>query len=311
MKGKRIVVVGSLNIDLIVNVDHTPVTGETILAGQLESVPGGKGANQACAAGRLGADITVLGAVGKDGYADLQRNSLIQSGVDVSHLIEKQGYSTGLAFITVDKSGDNSIVVISGANMQLTPEDIDNHIELIQKAEIVILQLEIPLDTVCYTAKKAKEFGKMVILDPAPVPEHFPEELYRYIDIIKPNETEAAMLTGISDGAEHYAEAAEILRSRGVKHVLITLGEKGVYLNSESCGTLMVEGHKVKVVDTTAAGDSFTSALAIMLAEGKDLKTAARFANFVSSMVVTKKGAQSSIPTLEEVKETMKQNEIA
>ncbi|MDD6615201.1 MAG: ribokinase, partial [Lachnospiraceae bacterium] len=233
---EKILVIGSLNVDMVVNVDHTPVTGETILSNQMTMVPGGKGANQACALGCLGAEVTMLGAVGKDSYADMQRKSLGRAGVDVSHLVEKEGVSTGLAVVMVDCEGDNSIVVISGANMMLTPEDVDRNVDLIRQSDIVVLQLEIPLDTVCHAARMAKALGKTVILDPAPVPNVFPEELYQYVDIIKPNETELSRLTGIQNIDEEIAAAAGKLRGRGVKNVLVTLGDKGVYLDSEECG---------------------------------------------------------------------------
>lgn len=303
MGKKKILIIGSLNLDMVVNVDHTPMVGETILSDKVELVPGGKGANQACAAGRLGADVTILGAVGKDTYAEIQKASLKKAGVDVSRLICRESASTGLAMITVNRDGDNSIVVVSGANATVSPKDIDENVDLIKECDIVIFQLEIPIETVCHAAKLAKSFGKTVILDPAPVPKEFPQELYGYVDIIKPNETELSMLTGIYDVETHLAEAAALLRSRGVKDVLVTLGEKGVYLNQEKEGSHRIPAFKVEAVDTTAAGDSFTAALAIMLAEGKTLAEAAEFANYVSSIVVTRKGAQSSIPMLDEVLE--------
>ncbi len=298
---KKILVIGSLNLDMVVNVDHTPLVGETILSDKMELIPGGKGANQACAAGCLGAEVAILGAVGKDTYAEIQKESLRKAGVDVAHLVCRENDATGLALITVNKDGDNSIVVVSGANATLSPKDIDDNRDLIEMCDIVIFQLEIPLETVCYAAKLAKSLGKTVILDPAPVPKEFPEELYGYVDIIKPNETELGMLTGISNAEEHLAEAAELLRSRGAKDILVTLGEKGVYINEEKGASLRIPALEVETVDTTAAGDAFTAALAIMLAEGKTLSEAAQFANYVSAIVVTRKGAQSSIPMLEEV----------
>lgn len=301
---KKILVIGSLNIDMVVGVDHTPAAGETILSnGNMEMIPGGKGANQACAAGCLGANVIMLGAVGNDMYADRQLQSLKQAGVDVSRVIRRADSTTGLAFITVNCDGDNSIVVVSGANATLSEKDIDDNIDLIKESDIVILQLEIPLSTVCCAAKTAKSLGKMVILDPAPVPQKFPEELYGYVDIIKPNETELSMLTGVENTEENLEQATELLRNKGVKDVLVTLGGNGVYLNSSQLGIHRIPAVKVEAIDTTAAGDSFTAALAIMLAEGKNLEEAAIFANYVSSIVVTRKGAQSSIPTLDEVTE--------
>lgn len=300
---KKILVIGSLNIDCVVHVDHTPITGETILCSRMNMVPGGKGANQACAAGKLGADVTFLGTIGNDSYGEFQKKSLVAAGVDISHLIERKNSSTGLAFITVDKNGDNSIVVIQGANATLTKEDIEQNTDLIEESDIVIFQLEIPIETVIYGAHKAKELGKLVILDPAPVPEHFPEELYRYVDIIKPNETELGMLTGTVVTENNLERAAACLRDRGVRNVIVTLGENGVYVDSEEEGKMRIPAVKVHAVDTTAAGDSFTAALAIKLSEGKNLREAVTFGNYVSSIVVTRQGAQSSIPTMEEVQE--------
>ena len=201
----------------------------------------------------------------------------------------------------VNKEGNNSIVVVPGANGALTPQDIEGHQNLVEESELLVMQLEIPLETVLYAAKLAKSLGKTVILDPAPVPENFPEELYRYIDILKPNETELARLTGISAKGTGYVQGAEALRRKGVKNVLVTLGEKGAYLDSEKEGRAEIPPFPVKAVDTTAAGDAFTAAVAARLAEGNSLWEAAGFAARVSSIVVTRKGAQSSIPSMEEV----------
>lgn len=297
----KILVVGSLNIDMVTNVDHIPAVGETILTEKLTLIPGGKGANQAYAAGYLGADVTMLGAVGKDSYAEMLMQSLKSAGVDTASVLQKDQVSTGMAMIAVNEEGDNSIIVISGANAALTPKDIEDHIELLENSDIVILQMEIPLDTIIYAAKKAKLLKKTVILDPAPVPKVFPDELYKYVDVIKPNETELMMLTKMASTEENIIKGAEILKAYGIRDVMVTLGEKGVYIDSEQCGKCRLEGYKVDAVDTTAAGDSFTAAIAIMLAQGKNLKEAAEFANKVSAVVVTRKGAQSSIPTLEEV----------
>ena len=297
----KILVIGSLNVDMVMKVDHMPVAGETILCDGMKLVAGGKGANQACAAGRLGTDVIMLGAIGNDAYGEMQRQSLLQSGVDVSGLLTKENVSTGTAFITVNKEGNNSIVVVQGANAQFTPEDIEAHRNLIEECEIVILQLEIPMDTVLYAVKLARKLGKIVLLDPAPAPEHFPEELYQYIDIIKPNESELSRLTGIADAQNHLEEAVQILKDHGVKNVLVTLGGEGAYLDAENKPAVHIPAKKVKVVDTTAAGDSFTAALAAMILDGKTLEEAAEFANQVSAIVVTREGAQDSIPTLQEV----------
>lgn len=286
-------------MDMVVKVPHMPAAGETILAGNMELVPGGKGANQAYAAGRLGARVTMFGAVGSDSYADIEKNSLATAGVDTSRLLVREGKSTGLAWITVNEAGDNSIVVIPGANATVTEQDIVDNEALLRDCDILLCQLEIPLKTVVYAAKRAKELGKTVILDPAPVPQEFPEELFSYIDIIKPNETEAAQLLGAS--VNGYEEASDKLRAKGVKNVLITLGPKGAYINSETEGKHLMPVRQVPVVDTTAAGDSFTAALAVRLAAGSSLVQAVRYANEVAAIVVTRKGAQTSIPSADEV----------
>lgn len=300
--GKKILVIGSLNMDMVVNADHIPLAGETILGRNMTLVPGGKGANQACAAGRLGADTVMFGALGRDSNGRLLESSLRESGVDVSRLLWREDAETGLAMITVSDRGDNSIVVVPGANGTLTPQDLDANRDLIEGSDGVILQMEIPMETVCHGAKLAKKLGKKVILDPAPVPRDFPKELFGLVDILKPNETELGMLTGIENVTEHLEEAADMIRRLGGKNLVVTLGEKGVFIASETCGFCRIPAVKVKAVDTTAAGDAFTAALAWQLLEGKSLVEAAEFANLVSAVVVTRKGAQSSIPSMEEVK---------
>lgn len=307
-KNGKILVIGSLNVDMVVDVDHTPVVGETIISADMDMVPGGKGANQACAAGYLGTSVSILGAVGDDSYARLQFTSLDKAGVDTSRIIVKKDEKTGVAFITVNRDGDNCIVVVSGANATLSPQDIDAHLDLLDGSDAVLLQMEIPMETVCHAARLAKARGKTVILDPAPVPESFPEELYGYVDVIKPNRTETAMLTGIDCGTEDgLRKAARWLRDWGIREVLVTLGGDGVYIDSATCGISHIPARRVRALDTTAAGDSFTAALAFMLVQGKNILEAAEFANTVSAIVVTRKGAQTSMPMLDEVFAYMKE----
>ncbi len=296
---KKILVVGSLNVDMVVRVPHMPAAGETILAEKADTVPGGKGANQAYAAGKLGAQTIMFGAVGNDRYAEIEKKSLQSAGVDVSRLIVRADFDTGLAWITVNDAGDNSIVVVSGANKTLSEKDIADNDDLLHSCDIVLCQMEIPVQTVLCAARRAKELGKTVILDPAPVPKDFPAELYTYVDIIKPNETELSLLTGAA--SSDYEKGADILRSRGVKNVIVTLGGAGAFVNSETEGKHMLTVRPVPVVDTTAAGDSFTAALAVRLASGSSLLQAVRYANEVATIVVTRKGAQTSIPTATEV----------
>lgn len=304
---KKLLIIGSLNLDMVVNVDHSPAIGETILTDRMELIPGGKGANQAYAAGYLGADAVMFGAVGCDTYGDILLNNLSAANVDITKVMRREDTSTGLALITVNRDGDNSIVVISGANATVTCEDIDRNMELLEKSDIILLQMEIPPSVVCHAAKLAKKLGKTVILDPAPVPGTFPEELYAYVDLMKPNETELSMLAGMEVTEETLDAAVSCIRRKGVKNVLVTLGERGVYLDSEELGVLRIPARKVCAVDTTAAGDAFTAAVAVMLARGKDIREAAGFANQVASIVVTRKGAQSSIPSMKEVEEYFKQ----
>jgi len=296
---KKILVIGSLNVDMVVRVPHIPVAGETILAETVDMIPGGKGANQAYAAGRLGAQTVMFGAVGADRYAEIEKKSLQSAGVDVSRLLVRSDCTTGQAWITVNDAGDNSIVVISGANKTLSEKDIADNDDLLRSCDIILCQLEIPIQTVLHAARRAKELGKTFILDPAPAPKVFPPELYAYVDIMKPNETELALLTGakISD----YENASNMVRAQGVKHVIVTLGEKGAFVNSETEGKHLVPARSVPVVDTTAAGDSFTAALAVRLASGSSLLQAVRYANEVAAIVVTRKGAQTSIPSAAEV----------
>lgn len=298
---KRILVIGSLNLDMVTRVAHMPVAGETISGEGLELIPGGKGANQACAAGRLGASTAMLGAVGADSGADVVLRSLLAARVDISRIIRRENVNTGTALICVNADGDNSIVVIPGANATVSEKDIDVNIDMLKACDILILQMEIPVGTVLYAARKAKEYGKYVILDPAPAPESFPQELYRYVDVLKPNETELGILTGISDAGKNLPEAVKKLEAYGASNVIVTLGESGVYIKEKNCEAVTIAARKVKAVDTTAAGDCFTAALAVMLLEGGSLVEAARFANDAASVAVTRRGAQSSIPTREEV----------
>ena len=296
---KKILVVGSLNMDYSIKTSKMPNVGETVLGKEYTLNPGGKGANCAYALGRLGADISMLGMVGLDENGKILKNNLKEVNVNDKNIKEIND-STGVAFVTVDEDGDNSIIVISGANSKVDKSFIDENIALIKDSDIIVMQLEIPIDTVLYVSKLAKEYGKTVILDPAPARNDLPLELYKNIDIIKPNETEVLTLTGKDD----IGNASLDLIEKGCKNVIVTLGSEGSLLVTKD-GMTKYDAEKVDVVDTTAAGDTFTGALAFALSNDKELDEAIKFANKVSSIVVTRKGAQESIPSYEEVKELL------
>lgn len=298
---QKILVVGSMNVDFVAPVDHIPQEGETILASGMQINPGGKGGNQAYAAAKLGGDVTLLGAVGTDDYGTLLLNNLSCAGVDVSHVKRAEGVATGMAWITVSVQGNNSIVVIPGANLTVDKAYIDSQMAVLAACDVVVLQMEIPLETVAYVARLAKELGKTVILDPAPAVSHLADDIFSYVDITKPNETELSLLLGDPQAAAHVSAAARALQSRGVSNVAVTLGGDGAFLLEADGEETRFAARKVKTVDTTAAGDSFTAAMALRLSQGAALKEAIPFAMRVAEIVVTRPGAQASIPTPEEV----------
>lgn len=299
---KKILVIGSMNMDFVTDVTHMPAVGETVLARGLEFVPGGKGANQAYAIGRLGGQVAILGCVGDDTYGQKLCQSLESAQVDVSHVCRSQEASTSMAVIGVTPQGDNSIIVLPGANNCVDRAYVDAHRDMLENCDLVVLQLEIPLDTVVYAAQEAKRLGKTVVLDPAPAVPDLPEELYPCLDLIKPNETELSVLVGRPHDPERLRENAQMLQARGVKNVLVTLGGDGSYLlKADGTEVRLYANKEVKVVDTTAAGDSYMAGLCVGLAQGQELEEAAELATAVSDIVVTRRGAQTSIPTLAEV----------
>lgn len=308
---KDILVIGSLNMDFVAEVSKSPLPGETIIANKFSLVPGGKGANQAFALGRLGANVSMIGAVGNDEYGKQLIDNLKSAHVNTKKIFKMNGVTTGNAFINVDKSGENSIVVVSGANEKITKDFIDSNICYIKRAKIIVMQLEIPIEVVNYVAKIAKELGKIVVLDPAPARCDLPEELFSNIDIMKPNETELQTLSGIKlNNEDDILKAAQVLLSKGVKNVIVTLGANGSLLVNEN-GYKKFDALKVEVVDTTAAGDSFTAGLVNSIVLGKSLEESIKYGHIVSSIVVTRKGAQSSIPTKIEVQNYIKKMELS
>ena len=296
---KNICVIGSLNMDLVVNVDTMPKPGQTIIGSNFKEVPGGKGANQAVAMARLNGNVSMIGKVGEDGFGQTLINSLKNDNVDTTYIQTTKG-ATGVALITVDKNAQNSIVVSPGANFEVKEDDIDNNIEAIKNSDIVVLQLETPLNTIKYALNKAKELNKYTILNPAPAVK-LDDEIIKNVDLLTPNETELEIISGVSiETEEDIQRAAQIMIEKGVKELIVTLGSKGsLYINKEK--SMFKKAYKVEAVDTTAAGDSYTGALAVALSQNKGMEDAMDFASKVGALSVLKEGAQSSLPTLEDV----------
>ena len=296
----KILVAGSLNMDLRFSMKRMPLEGETVLADGLLYNPGGKGANQAAAAAKLGGDVAMLGAVGRDGFGDVLSRSLEDCSCDVSAL-RRVTAPTGTACIYVDEQGRNSIVVIAGANAYCDTEYLKECEDALEQCDILMLQLEIPYDAVWYLAKKAHALGKTVILNPAPAPDEIPESVLKCVDWLTPNETELSRLTGMPcEEPSEIGEAAAKLQTMGVKNVLVTVGSRGAYLCTAE-GAELIPTEKVKAVDTTAAGDCFNGAFAVGLSEGLAPDEAVRFANKAASLSVTREGAQASLPGREEI----------
>ena len=297
---KNICVIGSLNMDLVVNVDTMPKPGQTIIGSNFKEVPGGKGANQAVAMARLNGNVSMIGKVGEDGFGQTLINSLKNDKVDTTYIQTAKG-ATGVALITVDKNAQNSIVVSPGANFEVKEDDIDNNIEAIKNSDIVVLQLETPLNTIKYALNKAKELNKYTILNPAPAVK-LDDEIIKNVDLLTPNETELEIISGVSiETEEDIQKAAQIMIEKGVKELIVTLGSKGsLYINKEK--SMYKTAYKVETMDTTAAGDSYTGALAVALSQDKNIEDAMDFASKVGALSVLKEGAQSSLPTLEDVK---------
>lgn len=297
---KKILVIGSSNTDMTIKSQRLPAPGETILGGTFRMGPGGKGANQAVAAQRLGGDVTFICKVGRDIFGENAVKGYQKEGIDTSHTLYSNEAS-GTALILVDDSGENCIAVAPGANGDLSPADIDSVADVIKQADYLILQLEIPVESVLKAAKIAHEASVYVILNPAPACK-LPKELFQYISLITPNQTESALMTGIDvkDEASR-TKAIEAFHKMGVKDVIVTLGSKGS-LVCQADSQIMVEALKVKAVDATAAGDTFCGAVCVALSEGKSLEEAARFATKASALTVQKMGAQDSIPYITDIK---------
>ena len=287
-------------MDMVVKTSHIPVPGETVLSGSFFMNPGGKGANQAVSVARLGGDVAFVSKVGNDVFGKQSTQSFQEEGIDIAHLLSDDTLPSGVALITVDRSGENSIVVASGANAGLTPADLEDALDKIAGAGIVLMQLEIPMETVHFAAIYAVKHGVKVILNPAPA-NTLPPKLLSCIDIITPNQSEAAMLSGINvTDAATAAQAAVAIHNLGVKSVIITMGAMGCVIYDKGEITV-VPAQKVEAVDTTAAGDVFCGALAVALAEGGTLFDAVNFASRAAAISVTRMGAQPSIPYRKEL----------
>lgn len=301
--GPRLVVIGSANRDLVVRTERIPRPGETVLGGAFVMVPGGKGANQAVAAARLGARVQFVGRVGQDAFGDALLAGMTAAGIETQHALRDAEQPTGVALIGVDTEGQNAIIVAPGANHCVSVEDIDAARESIAAAEAVVIQLEIPQETVAHAVAVARSVGTRVLLNPAPVrhTNPLPDALLCQVDVLTPNEHEAASLLGRESAeGQDWEEVAVSLRAKGVNTVVITLGAEGCLLASAE-GMQSVPALPVTPVDTTAAGDCFTGALAVALAEGQSLEAAAVFATRAAALSVTRLGAQPSLPTRAEV----------
>jgi len=300
MNPSSIVVIGSTNTDMVIMSEHLPAPGETILGGNFFMNPGGKGANQAVAAQRLGGNVTFIAKIGNDIFGERSAQLFKEEGINTDFLLTDPVNPSGVALITIDKNAENTIVVASGANATLNPADIEPATAVIKNAAILLMQLEIPLDTVLYAAEIAAINGTKMILNPAPACP-LPDALFQHISIITPNETEAEMLSGIRvTDIESAKAAAMALRSKGVDTVIITLGAKGAFISNADMEVL-IPSPVVKAVDTTAAGDVFNGALAVALAEGWTLPDAVNFGCRAAAISVTRLGAQAAAPYRHEI----------
>ncbi|MDP3432044.1 MAG: ribokinase [Bacteroidota bacterium] len=300
MNGKKILIVGSSNTDMVIKTHNFPAPGETILGGRFLMNAGGKGANQAVAAARLGGMVTFVGKIGDDIFGKQAVQQLEDEGINVDFVAVDPENPSGVALITVDKKGENSIVVAPGSNGTLSAADFDKAIAELYESEYVLMQLEIPIPTVEHIARMAALKQKKVVLNPAPAAA-LTDELLQNLYIITPNETEAELLTGIKVTDESSAlKAASALNEKGVEIVIITMGSAGAFLlangNSE-----IIKAPKVEAVDTTAAGDTFNGALVVALSEGKTIQESIVFANKAAAISVTRIGAQSSVPFRKEI----------
>ncbi|WP_277473175.1 MULTISPECIES: ribokinase [unclassified Paenibacillus] len=307
MKKLGIVIIGSLNMDMVVRTSRAPEAGETLFGQAFALSPGGKGANQAAAAARLGAEVTMIGRVGKDGFGREMLEVMRKEGVHTEYIGQSETQATGVASIVVDGEGENRIIVVPGANLEMGREDIAALEPVIRQAEMVVMQLETDLSMCEEAASMAHSHGIPVILNPAPA-RVLTDELLQHVAYLTPNETEAGILAGMAVNSIADAEqAAQLLLQKGVENIIVTLGSKGALIVNHA-GSQHIPGFPVQAVDTVAAGDSFNGALAYQLTSGKTLTEAVRFANAVGALAVGKQGAIPSLPQLVEVEQFLKES---
>lgn len=304
----NIVVVGSLNMDLVVRMPRIPRPGETLLGGVFTTVPGGKGANQAVAAARLGAHVSMVGCVGSDDFGQQMRSTLAVEGIDISHVLVIPAEATGVALIQVDAEGQNTIAVASGANFRLTSADVEKAMQAIGEFDALVMPLETPLETIYTAARIARQKGAKVLLNPAPAQVLEPD-LLQMVDVLLPNEHEIGLMTALPvQAAADIVAAADKLLALGTKNLIVTMGSQGALLfNGELHAGVLVPAWKMRVVDTTAAGDCFVGGLAVGLCEGKTLRSSAEFACAAAAISVTRAGAQPSLPRRTEVEQLMRE----
>jgi ribokinase len=304
----KIIVVGSLNMDLVVRMPKIPRPGETLLGGVFKTFPGGKGANQAVAAARLGVHVTMIGCIGNDSFGQEMRATLAKEGIDTTHILVHPDEATGVALIQVDAQGQNSIAVASGANFHLTSTNVEKAMQIIGEFNALVMPLETPLETIYTATDIAARKGAKVILNPAPA-QILEKDLLQLVDVLLPNEYEIAFMTGMQlQSASDINYAAEKLLSLGPRNLIVTMGSQGAILfNEKKARPTIIPAWQVQAVDSTAAGDCFVGALAVGLCEGKSITAAAKFASAAAAISVTRIGAQPSLPYREEVDQFMRE----
>lgn len=301
----KILVVGSINMDLVVRVPHSPKSGETVLGGDFETFPGGKGANQAVAAARMNGEVTMVGRVGNDSFGDALIQGLVEDNIKTTHVIKDSEIPTGIAMIAVAADGENMIVVAPGANHKVNLEDVNNTRELMREMDLLLIQLECPLEAVAAAIDLAKAYDVPVVLNPAPA-QPLTKALLANVDVLTPNENELVQLAGEKD----LEAAIQKMKDWGVKNLVITLGANGARVVNQDLDRHL-PAHEITAVDTTAAGDAFNGALAVALAEGKALIEAVQYGLAAGALATTRRGAQPSLPTREAVENLMQASHLS